>query len=542
MAMQKRKIRIMILFIIGAIDVFADSVQDKLMYLQDFAVMGYSNEDKIKFLRMLIGDTISFDFVTDRKIELFTKEKPDTFWIKDIKRKPKEGKDYLLNYKYEGEFYDGKFYTPYSKIKGKYFILYDVEINDGLRLPNCRNISFKLIDLNNQDVIECEIPKYLGYDVAIFSKRIQRVIDCLVGEKFYLKTFSKNDSKKEFVPVNLRSGLNTIVINGDDSFMKIESTVTFYFESKENKTIKYEFQAKAGHDYEKEELLSEGEYAFNYEPITVNSNMDEELFDSQIEIPIKDAYILGETKPMANISQTLDPTVDGCLEKPKRFMEAKMIFIGDVVYCKNIKFYKVIYNGKAFFINANGVRVLDDFKGSLAELEKCDTEQRDKFFNQSLFFSKGYHLKQLDTYLEELKSFSECGLSIISWGVYDESEYTDGTGINVKFYNPTNKIIKYITLNFVGYNAVDDMVSRRGKYNISRKCVGPIYPEETASYEFEYVWLTDVVEYAQLKSVVVQYMDNTSKRITNVDKIFFSKELLDYLEKLKDYNFLDDFN
>lgn len=98
-----------------------------------------------------------------------------------------------------------------------------------------------------------------------------------------------------------------------------------------------------------------------------------------------------------------------------------------------------------------------------------------------------------------------------------------------EFYNPTKKTIKYITINFVGYNAVDDPVSTYEGSTLTRKCIGPIEPKDQATYEFEYVWFTDIVEYAKIKSILVQYKDGTSKRINNASNIVWSDELNSFL-------------
>ena len=48
--------------------------------------------------------------------------------------------------------------------------------------------------------------------------------------------------------------------------------------------------------------------------------------------------------------------------------------------------------------------------------------------------------------IDKIKALSSKGISIYSWGVYDESEYTDGTSIRFTFYNPTQKTIKYVNI------------------------------------------------------------------------------------------------
>ena len=58
--------------------------------------------------------------------------------------------------------------------------------------------------------------------------------------------------------------------------------------------------------------------------------------------------------------------------------------------------------------------------------------------------------------------------------IYDESEYTQGTSFSCTIENYSNKTIKYITFNLVGYNSVNDKVSDRGKIIKSLKGIGPL--------------------------------------------------------------------
>ena len=63
-----------------------------------------------------------------------------------------------------------------------------------------------------------------------------------------------------------------------------------------------------------------------------------------------------------------------------------------------------------------------------------------------------------------------------------------------------------------------------------------IEPDESADYEFEYTWFTDIVEYAKIRSIKVDYKNGTSKTITNVSKIEWSDDLYDFFKNppLKD--------
>lgn len=114
------------------------------------------------------------------------------------------------------------------------------------------------------------------------------------------------------------------------------------------------------------------------------------------------------------------------------------------------------------------------------------------------------------------------GLAVAEWSFYDESEYTNGTSVKIVVSNPTKKIIKYIWFTFTGFNSVGDKIidAKRGS-NIIMQAIGPINPEETATYEYKYVWFSDLVESAKIVSIKVQYMDGSFKTIIKPSDIIF---------------------
>ncbi|MDZ4185408.1 MAG: hypothetical protein U1D97_10575, partial [Desulfuromonadales bacterium] len=119
--------------------------------------------------------------------------------------------------------------------------------------------------------------------------------------------------------------------------------------------------------------------------------------------------------------------------------------------------------------------------------------------------------------------------------IYDQSEYTDGTGFNITYYNPTKKTIKYITTNVIGYNAVEDPIKDvSGKIKIKIKGVGPIKPNESAKYSYDYLWLTDLVEDSDIISIHIQYMDGSSKTVKSIKQATFDRHALDILKKFNE--------
>lgn len=172
---------------------------------------------------------------------------------------------------------------------------------------------------------------------------------------------------------------------------------------------------------------------------------------------------------------------------------------------------------------ANDVKLSQEDKLKLDSLENSSCKVQELFWHKTLLLNQILYYKRLDEALKKVKSYSKYGLAIERWSIYDESEYTDGTGIRIKFLNPTEQMIKYISITFQGYNAVNDPYGRP----ITRKCIGPIEPQETASYEFEYVWFSDIVEYAKIRSITVTYKNGSSKTIANPSSIMLSDEVLD---------------
>lgn len=118
------------------------------------------------------------------------------------------------------------------------------------------------------------------------------------------------------------------------------------------------------------------------------------------------------------------------------------------------------------------------------------------------------------------------GVSVFVNIPYDVSEYTEGTGMTFSFFNPTKKEIKYIYATVIGYNPVNDPIIENGKTSHTLKCVGPIAANDYGTYEFEYIWFTDMVETTKLTNLKVQYMDGTEKIIAKPSEVIVPRELI----------------
>jgi hypothetical protein len=123
-----------------------------------------------------------------------------------------------------------------------------------------------------------------------------------------------------------------------------------------------------------------------------------------------------------------------------------------------------------------------------------------------------------------LKKCSIKGVCLYEYNLY---ENYSTTGLNVSFYNPTHKTIKYIWITFKGTNSVHDLVGYR-----TLTCVGPIPPYNKASYSFDYAWLTSLVEYAKAIKIKVQYMNKSIKIITNPLSVEINDDLYQWMEDM----------
>lgn len=83
----------------------------------------------------------------------------------------------------------------------------------------------------------------------------------------------------------------------------------------------------------------------------------------------------------------------------------------------------------------------------------------------------------------------------------------DFIDIDIAVVNGSKKAIKYITFYFEGYNSVDDKV---GMTKIL-KGIGPINYMNRGVYNFENVWLTNIVETISIPQIKVEYMDKSVK-------------------------------
>jgi len=210
------------------------------------------------------------------------------------------------------------------------------------------------------------------------------------------------------------------------------------------------------------------------------------------------------------------------------------VFVTKFVECNNgyssskYNFFEFVYNGHVLYC---GIDKLYLKNITLKKLSSIDSVQSDNLLKHAILSSEKAFKSESDAANIKLQYCKSQGIAVKDYKVYDISEYTDGTGFSVEFYNPTNKPIKYVTIKFVGKNPVGDNVKDKfGDFYITKKAVGPIPPMGFASYDFEYCWFTDVVYSVKIISLEIVYQDESKKIVKWNDSLLIDNQMFDLIQ------------
>lgn len=188
------------------------------------------------------------------------------------------------------------------------------------------------------------------------------------------------------------------------------------------------------------------------------------------------------------------------------------------------EFYKVFYNG-LYLIKKSEVNITAEEDTYLRSLNA----EQELILSQKILEISRENLEAVKKKAEIIiKSKRELGLKngilIKKSNVFDQSEYTSGTGYDFSLINMSKKTIKYIWVTIKGINPVNDVVSSK-----TLKCIGPLKPNHEGSYSFDYVWLTDVVETCKISSIKIQYMDGSIKQLANAESLILNESLYEIM-------------
>lgn len=225
----------------------------------------------------------------------------------------------------------------------------------------------------------------------------------------------------------------------------------------------------------------------------------------------------------------------GCWYNSGKFLKAgESVIIAGIENCikgsDTTHFFKIILDSIILYVIEEHVATDPNIYSQINNFtsqQQLNFEQRAKYYASAIKYANLLRLSKF------YKTCEKRGLQLLDWTLYDESEYTKGTGVKFDILNTGKKTIKYISFTIIGLNPVGDAVmAKTGVYPITLKGVGPIEPDEAATFSFDYTWMSDLPETANIKSVKVQFMDNTFSTISNPKEIIMSEELKIISERL----------
>ncbi|MBA0885184.1 hypothetical protein [Flavobacterium undicola] len=212
---------------------------------------------------------------------------------------------------------------------------------------------------------------------------------------------------------------------------------------------------------------------------------------------------------------------EGCkLNKLKFLLPDTSVYIYGYYSCfdnDQRDFYKVFYNNAPCFISSKELIVAESDQNKLKSLDSVSEANLERITFQK---SKSVLSNQLTKEKSFLAKGKQKGILIQYVKPFDESEYSEGTGIKIAFRNMSKKPMKYVWFNLKGLNRVNDLVSSK-----TVKIIGVINPGEIGKVEFNYVWYTDIIEKCKTPSIKIQYIDGTFSTIQNADSLIVTEDI-----------------
>lgn len=487
--------------------------------------LGLSCPEFVSF-RTLVGDTICFRTYTAKDgdtffgIEYVT---PDTIWIKQKKKKPVEGKHYYLLHSYGSSYeLDGKNVTLYDYTKC--YQICDEENGVAFRIDEYIGDSvMRATEIKSQRQIVFN-PNKLHHYLFMRSAKYDRYYQQLIRKSYY--TYQQLSAVKKQYTKHVVREIETYLDFQGRLLLNTDINTQHPFATHEQYVTDSIAEAKFEEEFNRPHEL-------NY---FVDKNAS--ILDVAIQDKLKDYSKAILKSRIATIGQTITAgkiEMDAILSKDDYFW-----FVGIDSICGK-EYIIGGKNGKYFYIAPDEVTI--DWKETDSEGTLHDHTHNSRIID----IYRGLSPEQKHAYTEYMKNFV--------YAVYEELKTpmqqsvkqatakgliikelrptTDyySTGLDFSFINKSSKTIKYIVLTTKGLNPVKDPISTE-----TVRGIGPIEPGELATYEFENVWWTDLVSSHRPISLVITYMDGSTRTLNSkdIDACWLDEDVLDMLEVLEE--------
>lgn len=171
------------------------------------------------------------------------------------------------------------------------------------------------------------------------------------------------------------------------------------------------------------------------------------------------------------------------------------------------------FSETGMIIDSYGIISFEKQEASVKALDGTPRKQGDKFDIE--------HIKSLESQAVSLEreklrkakaaKYKTQGVALIN--SHFTSNGKGAKGVEFSALNTSSKTAKYVIMEVVGYNSVDDPVWSNGYLKRCRG-IGPIAPGEGGQWDFNDIWENgNIVSDYQIKTLIIQFSDGTSKSI-----------------------------
>src|ERR1035437_2901543 len=178
------------------------------------------------------------------------------------------------------------------------------------------------------------------------------------------------------------------------------------------------------------------------------------------------------TQPITDTSMVVGVVKEDCLGKildycsvstDKEFKKGTTVIVCGIQECKKnysnviiinkdvVQYYEICRNKQTYYIERDKLATMPNVYEEIALLS---SDHADTFKKNAQNTAELIYKSELRKALNFLSACKPKGLVITKWSLYDVSEYTEGTGLRISVYNPTQKTIKYLWITVTGFNPV----------------------------------------------------------------------------------------
>lgn len=182
-----------------------------------------------------------------------------------------------------------------------------------------------------------------------------------------------------------------------------------------------------------------------------------------------------------------------------------------IIICADSTKYR--FDSDGTLIDCYGILSFEEAKNAVIILGETPLSRDDKYDIEYIkaLREQADGIKKENARKSKAAKYKAQGVALIESSFSNNEKGAKGVKFSV--LNTSDKTAKYVIMEVVGYNAVDDPVWSDGYLKRCRG-IGPIAPGRAGAWKFDKIWERgDLVESYEIKALIIQFIDGTSKRV-----------------------------